>query len=74
LAEELGHSLRPPFELLKQKEQVSGLFMETQRQGERLYENKEGLTSTTLGRSSVRIQSAVFKDRPARFLNPSRIA
>jgi hypothetical protein len=44
--------------------------METQRQEEQLYENKEGLTFTALGRSLVRIRSAVLKDCSARFLNP----
>jgi hypothetical protein len=48
--------------------------METQKLEDWLYENKEGLTTTALGRSLVRIQIAVFKDCLARFSNPLRIA
>jgi hypothetical protein len=48
LAKELGLIPRPPLELLKQIELVSGPSMETQRQEEQLYENKEGLTSIVL--------------------------
>jgi hypothetical protein len=46
--------------------------METQRQEEQLYENKEGFTSIVLERSLVRIRSAIPKDRSAKFPNPPR--